>query len=1034
MINDALKGHLMKRGTLMILKRLLTTALGALGLSALAAGSAFAQTAGGGNIPAPDIFDDQITCSMFVPITTGMNAAVPMPTKVPTGGTTSPLDDAIGMGTATVTDSATLGLGYVIPTAGANCGAGATGPMFGAMNIDAGDGMGGGADGDFLDAGDTYMAGSIPMDVADGYTALLAKFTVVYGDPLVAPDPNTDVATSSGTDGVLKAAQKALNDAIAAGSTGTTLDPYNKAVTDAQAAHTKALATLNAADRGPIYQAGVAEWQAQSAVTNAIAAYNDQVGKVNTALTALDGLSYRTMQKDADGDGNPDAGTGVSKYVPLGNPELFVVGSSGDYAVYIDAMGMARPNLSHLIDYTNSDLSDPQVGMAAVAGSADDADGENSDTNDSNFTAAGKLIVPQVNWDHDGDSTTPTQLRNVTDPNNRLGPDPNNASTSNIRTTVENTRIATAALKKARDENTNPSTQAIYDEAYRRAKLEQDYYDTLWQEVLSSTDDLRTIDQQNATGNNAVAAYSISSRSSKYVNENNKRFTNEQTLRTAVADRMKATEATAAAFTSPQSFYEQLVARREALKTTADNAVTDAQKDGGTASKALLDEQKAKEDALKAARDAKSTFDNLYADANDPKVGLINTLVKNDGDDGQALADAISSNYTSAAEAKTAADAAKTAADAAQTKADAAQTKADKVADSVAGLTGDDGSVGQNTASITKNTADIKENRDDINQINSDLYGTTSSQHTSADACAGGLLNKVDCNVRTIDDVKSDLEDLDKDLYGGDGDVGDIKRLDTAIGKNAGNIVKNADAIGKNAGNIVKNADAIGKNAGNIVKNADAIGKNADDILTNAGHIATNVDNIAANAGNISTNAGNIANNAMAIESNDADIAVNVDNIAANAGNIVVNAGNIATNATNIEANMGSIATNAGNIATNASGIADNMAAIGANQGAIAANANSIGANASAIGRNASMIGELSEDLDVVRAGVAASMALAGMPAINGRGISIGVGSYDGESAFAVGFQIQGEQASFKIGVTSSGGETGASAGVGFNF
>ena len=32
------------------------------------------------------------------------------------------------------------------------------------------------------------------------------------------------------------------------------------------------------------------------------------------------------------------------------------------------------------------------------------------------------------------------------------------------------------------------------------------------------------------------------------------------------------------------------------------------------------------------------------------------------------------------------------------------------------------------------------------------------------------------------------------------------------------------------------------------------------------------------------------------------------------------------------------------------------------------------------------------------------------------------------------GFQIQGEMASFQIGVTSSGGETGASAGVGFQF
>ena len=95
---------------------------------------------------------------------------------------------------------------------------------------------------------------------------------------------------------------------------------------------------------------------------------------------------------------------------------------------------------------------------------------------------------------------------------------------------------------------------------------------------------------------------------------------------------------------------------------------------------------------------------------------------------------------------------------------------------------------------------------------------------------------------------------------------------------------------------------------------------------------------------------------------------------------------------------------------------------------------NRIGSNESAIQRNTGMISDLTESMEVIRAGVAASMALAGMPAINGRGISIGVGSYDGESAFAVGFQIQGEMASFQIGVTSSGGETGASAGVGFQF
>ncbi len=88
---------------------------------------------------------------------------------------------------------------------------------------------------------------------------------------------------------------------------------------------------------------------------------------------------------------------------------------------------------------------------------------------------------------------------------------------------------------------------------------------------------------------------------------------------------------------------------------------------------------------------------------------------------------------------------------------------------------------------------------------------------------------------------------------------------------------------------------------------------------------------------------------------------------------------------------------------------------ISSNADAIAANMNSIGSNASAISDNRNMIGELSDDLDVVRAGVAASMALAGMPAINGRGVSIGVGSFDGESAFAVGFQIQGEMASFAL-------------------
>ena len=170
-------------------------------------------------------------------------------------------------------------------------------------------------------------------------------------------------------------------------------------------------------------------------------------------------------------------------------------------------------------------------------------------------------------------------------------------------------------------------------------------------------------------------------------------------------------------------------------------------------------------------------------------------------------------------------------------------------------------------------------------------------------------------------------------------------------------------------------------------------------------------------------------------------IGTNVTNITANATNIMDNTtaigverGRIDQNVMDIATNATGVMTNAGNIMANEMNITSNTASIGMNTSAIGANATNITANGRNISGNTAMIGELSESLEVVRAGVAASMALAGMPAINGRGIAIGVGSFDGESAFAVGFQIQGEMASFQIGVTSSGGETGASAGVGFQF
>ena len=874
-MTNALKGHAMNRGTLMVLKRILVSALGALGLGALAAGTASGQTAGEGNIPAPDVFNDQITCSQLVPTPAGFN----LPSTVQKGDKTSPLDDIIGNGTTTLTTgeggisgenaaARLAGLGYVIPGGNMNCGAGTTGPTLGTMNDDAN------MDGDFIDAGDTLAWGSVPEDVADGYTELLDKFKAVYGDP---------AGTTGGTRRALAAAESALAKELAKTTPDTTeVTRLTKARDDARAANTKALGAYNAASGGPIYQAGVAEWMAKAAVTKSVADYNKQVTATNKAKTDLDGMQYSEWTVTGTG-ADLTVAQGRSKYVPLANTDL--IGGEGANAVVTIANGMATVGqYSALQVYANHDGMTAGTAAVAAMGSTD---AMSSSSANSNFTAAGALIVPMEAYAHDTDDSTPLVLRNTVSLN---GDSLNSVAT--IRTRVVNVRLAEQALKKARDDNLNPLLQAVYDEAYRRAKLERDYYDALWNNVLADTTDHRSAEQRDQgtteTPNTDYVAnpITIASRNAASISASNKRVAAETDLRSKVAAREAATAEVVKQFTGAQSFYAQLVARREALKAAADKVVADATTPSDAQTKAAANAAT----ALTKAQADKATIDGFYDDADDPSLALVTELLKSGGDDGQKLVDAISSNYTTANEAK---------------------EKADEVAESIEGLTGEGGDVAQNTAAIA----------------------------TNADA----------------------IED---------------------------------------------NADAIADNTAAISTNADAIEDNADDIATNAGNIATNATDIATNAADIMTNAGNIA--------------TNVTDIATNATDIATNVGNIATNVTDI-------ATNAGNIATNAAGISSNA-------DAIAANMNSIGQNASAIGRNETAIMGLQDQMEVVRAGVAASMALAGMPAINGRGISIGVGSFDGESAFAVGFQIQGEMASFKVGVTSAGGETGASAGVGFQF
>ncbi len=203
----------------------------------------------------------------------------------------------------------------------------------------------------------------------------------------------------------------------------------------------------------------------------------------------------------------------------------------------------------------------------------------------------------------------------------------------------------------------------------------------------------------------------------------------------------------------------------------------------------------------------------------------------------------------------------------------------------------------------------------------------------------------------------------------------------------------------------------------------DAISANYNNIV----EVAQNIQDVEDLAGPVAANTEKNAQQDMRLDDHEMRISTNETML-------MDHETRISTNASEIMRVEGRVDSNWDAIAENQTAIGMNTSAIGMNTSAIADNASAIGRNSGAISDNRNMIGELSDNLEVVRAGVAASMALAGMPAINGRGVSIGVGSFDGESAFAVGFQIQGEMASFKVGVTSGGGATGASAGVGFQF
>ena len=1053
-MNYALKGHAMKRGTLMVLKRLLVTTLSALGLGALVAGTAFGQSPqppGNGNIPAPNLFDDQIACSMNVPALMGA-MAVPMPTVVPRGATSSTLDNLLranmGMGDPrtvdlTATDDPDSGgnnpmdLIDVVPADVANCGAVAGTAAFTVADN-----------------------GAIATHVAEGFTEVKAAY-----DDLVEQEGVVAQARM--------ARDQARMDATATNPNTTAINSAQAILDAANAELMKRQTALDAISDGPIYQAGIAEWRARGAVETAVAAWNMAVLGVTDAtgmegaLDILDAATYGGPRHQ-----NADSAV-LTGYVALGaDPSGTDVGSVGNV---LNADGTV--NIANMRTYA-------------------DVAGDGTRTTD-NFNDDGSLAVP---------------MRATLDPDdgNAMEVLPTTATIGTIRADREAANNAVAALEEAQAKNTNRNLDIAYEEAVRRARLEAAHLNAQWNAAVTDAIDLRTDAQKlrftdtNGDGDNSpddnettpnpdyVDAFSLLSLNTDYQGALTKRDTAETALRMAVADREAKTRATINSFTSPGSFYQQLVDRRQALKDAASNIVNRIINAGGTPTTAQNQAVQDAQDDLDEADKVKGNYDALVGDADNPAVALVDVLATTDGDDGQALVSAITGNYDATQDNEGRLDALLT------TNADGTESgrivdienqlgeggNVEQIQTDLNALAGDgrtDETVKGNSDEITSLDGRVADNESDIGQIQVDLYGETSGQHGDLAACDGtGLLNVATCadarsrhNEADIVDIGTELDDVNDKLVAKKEYIENLAEeigVDPVTGEGTGengmsridmieHTANHADEVAHRADErSMANAMEIGMdengmsridhNEARSMTNAEDIAAEttarmaADDMLDGridaeeAARMKGDADELAARmaaddmlGGRIDAEeaarmaaddmlGGRIDAEAMYRADADMALGMRIDGEAmARADADVMLGGMIMAEEM---ARMEADAALGGRVSSNAD--------------AIAANMNSIGQNASAISDNRNMIGELSDDLDVVRAGVAASMALAGMPAINGRGISIGVGSYDGESAFAVGFQIQGEQASFKVGVTSSGGETGASAGVGFNF
>ena len=188
---------------------------------------------------------------------------------------------------------------------------------------------------------------------------------------------------------------------------------------------------------------------------------------------------------------------------------------------------------------------------------------------------------------------------------------------------------------------TSPTRKVV-----RRARLEAAHLNAQWNAAVTDAIDLRTDAQKlrftdtNGDGDNSpddnettpnpdyVDAFSLLSLNTDYQGALTKRDTAETALRMAVSTRETTTRATVNSFTSPGSFYQQLVDRRQALLDTAQNTVNRIVNAGGTPTTAQNTAVEDAQEDLDDANEVKGNYDALVSDADNPAVDLVDELAK----------------------------------------------------------------------------------------------------------------------------------------------------------------------------------------------------------------------------------------------------------------------------------------------------------------------------------------------------------------------------------------------------------------------